>query len=189
MRGPRSKEPATGAAVRERRRKLPQSPCTCQMIDTSEFRRVIGHFATGVSVVTTLRPDGTPCGLTASAVCSVSLTPTLVLVCVGKSADTHQCIAGSGFFAVNVLAEGKGETLARRFAASEPADKFTGVAYHPGLTGAPVLDDALAWMDCRVADRAEGGDHTVFMGEVMAADAAEGTPLLYYRGGYGRFVP
>lgn len=159
------------------------------MIDTSEFRRVIGHFASGVSVVTTRRASGEPCGLTASAVCSLSLSPTLLLVCVDKAADTHACIADAGFFAVNVLADGKGETLARRFAIGEPGDKFTGVAYHDERTGAPVLDDALAWMDCRVADRAEGGDHTVFMGEVMAADAGEGTPLVYYRGGYGRFAP
>jgi len=160
------------------------------MIDTSEFRRAIGHFASGVTVVTTRRPDGGPCGLTASAVASLSLDPTLLLVCVEKAADTHDCIAGSGFFAVNVLAEGKGETLARRFAATDAdADaKFTGIAFHPERTGAPVLDESLAWLDCRIVRRVDAGDHTVFMGEVMAADAAEGTPLLYYRGGYGRFV-
>ncbi|HET7461610.1 MAG TPA: flavin reductase family protein [Longimicrobium sp.] len=159
------------------------------MIDTSEFRRVIGHFPSGVSVVTTRTPGGAPCGLTASAVCSLSLNPTLLLVCVEKRADTHDCIVHAGFFAVNVLAEGKGETLARRFAIGEPGEKFTGVAFRDEHTGAPVLDEALAWMDCRVAGQAEGGDHTVFMGEVLAGDALEGTPLVYYRGGYGRFVP
>ena len=161
------------------------------MIDTSEFRRVIGHFASGVTVVTTRRPDGGPCGLTASAVASLSLQPTLLLVCVEKSSDTHACIVTSGFFAVNVLAEGKGETLARRFSAADadPAEKFTGIAYRHELTGAPVLDEALAWLDCGLTESVEAGDHTVFMGEVMAADAGEGTPLLYYRGGYGRFVP
>jgi flavin reductase (DIM6/NTAB) family NADH-FMN oxidoreductase RutF len=161
------------------------------MIDTSEFRRVMGHFATGVTVVTTRREDGGPCGLTASAVASLSLDPTLLLVCVEKGSDTHDCIRASGCFAVNVLAEGKGETLARRFADGEVEGegKFTGVAFRAERTGAPVLDEALAWMDCFVAERMEGGDHTVFMGEVMAADAGEGTPLLYYRGGYGRFVP
>jgi len=158
------------------------------MIDISEFRRVIGHLAAGVTVVTTRRPDGTPCGLTASAVCSLSLNPTMILVCVDHGSETHGCIADAGYFAVNVLAEGKGETLARRFAIGEPDEKFTGVAFHDERTGAPVLDEALGWMDCRVTDRAEGGDHTVFMGEVMAADATGGTPLVYYRGGYGRFV-
>jgi flavin reductase (DIM6/NTAB) family NADH-FMN oxidoreductase RutF len=161
------------------------------MIDTSEFRRVIGHFATGVTVVTTLRDDGGPCGLTASAVASLSLQPTMILVCVEKGSDTHDCIQASGRFAVNVLGEGKGETLARRFADSDAdgAQKFTGVAYRAERTGSPVLDDALAWLDCTLSARIEGGDHTVFMGEVMDADAGEGTPLLYYRGGYARLVP
>jgi flavin reductase (DIM6/NTAB) family NADH-FMN oxidoreductase RutF len=160
------------------------------MIDTSEFRRVIGHFATGVTVVTTLRPDGGPCGLTASAVASLSLDPTLLLVCVERAAESHACIEQAGFFAVNVLAEGKGETLARRFAADAGGDgKFTGIAFRPEHSGAPVLDEALAWLDCRVRERLPGGDHTIFVGEVVAADAVEGTPLLYYRGGYGRLVP
>lgn len=159
------------------------------MIDTSEFRRVMGHFATGVTVVTTLRGDGSPCGLTASAVCSVSLDPTLVLVCVEKASDSHDCIAGAGVYAVNVLPETRGETLARRFAGSDVTEKFVGVAFHAESTGAPVLDDALAWVDCRVRETIPGGDHTVFLGEVVAGDAVEGTPLLYYRGGYGRFAP
>jgi flavin reductase (DIM6/NTAB) family NADH-FMN oxidoreductase RutF len=159
------------------------------MIDTSEFRRVVSHFASGVTVVTSLRPDGRPCGLTASAVCSVSLEPTLVLVCVKKAADSHGYIEQSGVFAVNVLGDGKGETLARRFAGHDMDWKFTGVAFRPEHTGAPVLDEALAWLDCRVTERCIGGDHTVFVGEVVAADAGEGSPLLYYRGGYGRFAP
>ena len=159
------------------------------MIDTAEFRRVVGHFATGVTVVTTRRGDGFS-GLTASAFCSVSLDPTLVLVCVDRQADSHDCIAECGAFAVNVLAEDHGgETLARRFADTELTNKFVGVAFHAERTGCPVLDEALAWMDCRLAQRFDGGDHTVYMGEVLAADAVEGTPLLYYRGGYGRFAP
>jgi len=159
------------------------------MIDTSEFRRVMGHFATGVTVVTTLRSDGSPCGLTASAVCSVSLDPTMILICVDREADTHDCIDQRGIFAVNVLPENPGETLARRFAADDVEDKFRGVAFREEHTGAPVLADALAWLDCRVAQRVEAGDHTVFIGEVLGADSGEGTPLLYYRGGYGRFAP
>ncbi len=158
------------------------------MIDTSEFRRVMGHFATGVTVVTTLRPDGSPCGFTASAVCSVSLDPTMILICVDRAAGTHDCIDQRGVFAVNVLPEKPGETLARRFAVDGAEDKFRGVAFREEHTGAPVLTDALAWLDCRVVQRVEGGDHTVFMGEVLGADSGEGTPLLYYRGGYGRFA-
>jgi flavin reductase (DIM6/NTAB) family NADH-FMN oxidoreductase RutF len=158
------------------------------MIDDSEFRRVIGHFATGVAVVTTHCDDGTGCGLTVSAVSSVSLAPTLILVCVDRDSDTHAWLVKSGAFAVNVLEEGKGETVARRFAGSATADKFRGIAWRTERTGAPVLDDALAWLDCRVTAALPGGDHTIFVGEVLAADAREGTPLLYYRGGYGRFA-
>lgn len=159
------------------------------MIDHAEFRRVMGHFATGVSVVTTLRPDGTPCGLTVSSVASVSLDPPLVLVCIDRGADSHDCIAQAGHFAASFLAQDGGETLARRFSAWDVDDKFAGVAYGPRATGAPVLDAALAWVDCRVAHALPGGDHTIYVGTVEAADAREGAPLVYYRGGYGRLVP
>jgi flavin reductase (DIM6/NTAB) family NADH-FMN oxidoreductase RutF len=159
------------------------------MIDTSEFRRVLGHFPTGVSVVTTQRADGSPCGLTVNAFASVSLEPSLVMVCVDQGSDSHDCIHSSGFYAVNVLEEGKGETLSRRFASYDVEDKFKGLAYHEAETGAPVLEAALAWVDCRVAQALPVGDHTIFIGEVQAVDARDGRPLVYYRGGYGRFEP
>lgn len=159
------------------------------MIDPIEFRRVMGHFATGVTVVTTRTPAGRPCGLTASAVCSVSLDPTLLLVCVERGADTHDCIREFGAFAVNVLPEDGGESLSRRFSMQGAENKFEGIAYREERTGAPVLHEALAWLDCRVTESLPGGDHTIFLGEVVAADAREGVPLVYYRGGYGRFVP
>lgn len=158
------------------------------MIDPAEFRRVMGHFATGVAVVTSCRDDGSAAGLTVSAVSSVSLTPVMILVCVDRGSQTHAWIEQSGRYAVNFLEEGRGETLARRFAESDPEDRFRGTAWHAEHTGAPVLDDALAWMDCRVSAAVPAGDHTVFLGEVLSADAREGTPLLYYRGGYGRFT-
>lgn len=160
-----------------------------QMIDTSEFRRVLGHFPTGVVVVTSLRPDGEPCGLTVNAFCSVSLVPPLVLVCVEIDADSHDCIRESGFFAASVLDETRGEGLSRRFATGRSEEKFRGVAYREETTGAPVLEAAIAWVDCRVTQAVPAGDHTVFLGEVVAADAREGQPLVYYRGGYGRFIP
>lgn len=149
----------------------------------------MGHFASGVTVVTTVTGGGEPCGLTASAVCSVSVNPVLVLVCVEHGADTHGCIVAAGRFAVNILGEEGGESLSRRFATFEVEDKFRGVAFREESTGAPVLEAALAWLDCRVAQAIEAGDHTVFIGEVVAGDARGGTPLVYYRGGYGRFTP
>ena len=159
------------------------------MIDTSEFRRVLGHFTTGVSIVTTLRENGQPCGLTVNAFASVSLEPTLVMVCVEKEADSHDCIQATGAYAVNVLEEEKGEALSRRFATWGVEDKFKGVAFTQAASGSPVLEAAIAWVDCRVVDSISVGDHTIFIGEVLEADAREGRPLVYYRGGYGRFEP
>jgi flavin reductase (DIM6/NTAB) family NADH-FMN oxidoreductase RutF len=169
--------------------KLPGEGGVGQMIEESEFRRVMGHFASGVAVVTTRAAGGRPCGLTASAVCSVSLEPRLVLVSVERDAETHDCLVESGFYAVSILAEEGGERLARRFGTFGVEEKLEGVAHHEEVTGAPVLDDALAWVDCRVTQAVEAGDHTLFIGEVVAADAHSGTPLLYFRGGYGRFLP
>lgn len=159
-----------------------------QSLDASEFRRVLGHFPTGVTIVTT-RDGDRPCGLTVNAFCSLSLDPMLVLVCVERDAESHDCIREAGFFAVNVLGEDGGERLSRRFSDWSIDDKFEAVAYRSEATGAPVLEAALAWVDCRLRDVVDGGDHTVFIGEVVAADAHEGQPLLYYRGGYGRFAP
>jgi flavin reductase (DIM6/NTAB) family NADH-FMN oxidoreductase RutF len=157
-------------------------------MEAAEFRRVLGHWATGVSVVTGRRADGQPCGLTVNSFCSVSLDPPLVLVCVERTAASHLCLEESGVFAVNVLA-GTRERTARRFASWDQPNKFEGVAYRRESTGAPVLEEALAWVDCRIWRAHEAGDHTVFIGEVVAGDALEGAPLLYYRGGYGRFMP
>jgi flavin reductase (DIM6/NTAB) family NADH-FMN oxidoreductase RutF len=158
-------------------------------MDDIEFRRVMGHFATGVTVVTASSGAGVPHGLTANAISSVSLDPTLVLVCVERTADTEPVIREAGAFAINILPEERGEVLARRFAEVDTGDRFSGVAHRPGSTGAPILERALAWLDCTVHEELPGGDHTIFLGKVVAGDADEGTPLVYYRGGYGRFQP
>jgi flavin reductase (DIM6/NTAB) family NADH-FMN oxidoreductase RutF len=157
-------------------------------VDPAEFRRILGHWATGVAVVATRGAAGEPRGLTANAVASVSLEPPLVLVCVDCRADSHHGIREAGIFSVNVLLQAD-ERIARRFAADEIAAKFEGVAWRTEVTGAPVLDDALAWVDCRVHHECEGGDHTIFIGEVLAGGADEGEPLVYYRGGFNRLVP
>ena len=157
-------------------------------IEPAEFRRVLGHFPTGVAVVAARSGHEPPRGLTANSVTSVSLDPPLVLVCVEKTSDTHPIIAASGAFAVSVLAQDQ-ESLARRFATYEAEEKFRGVAHRQEATGAPVLEEALAWVDCRVTGAYEGGDHTIFLGEVVAADAADGPPLVYFRGGFTRLGP
>jgi flavin reductase (DIM6/NTAB) family NADH-FMN oxidoreductase RutF len=156
-------------------------------MDSSAFRRVMGHFPSGVTIVTTRLPGGRVCGLTVNAFCSVSLQPPLVLVCVDRFADTHACILDAGLFAVNVLEAKGGEPLSRRFASPGADAKFEGVGYREESTGAPVLEDSIAWVDCRLVESMPGGDHTIFLGEVLAADATGDTPLVYFRGSYGRF--
>jgi flavin reductase (DIM6/NTAB) family NADH-FMN oxidoreductase RutF len=159
------------------------------MMDASEFRRVLGHFPTGVTIVATRLPDGRPCGLTVNAFCSLSLDPPLVLVCIERNAETHACIEEAGYFAVSVLDAARGEFISRRFSAFGIDDKFGGVAHRDEVTGAPVVEASVAWVDCRLVEVHAGGDHSIFVGEVLAGGAVDGTPLVYYRGGYGRFQP
>ncbi len=155
-------------------------------IDSTEFRRLMGNLATGVAVVAARHPDtGEPFGLTANSFTSVSLEPPLVLVCVQQHLRSHDCIRRAEHFSVNLLAEHQEET-SRRFARWDGDEKFAGVAHGTGPSGAPVLDDALAWLDCRLWASYPGGDHTIYVGEVLAGHAREGNPLLYFRGAYNR---
>lgn len=161
---------------------------TPEGIEPADFRRILGHLAAGIAVVSAVDPEGAPRGLTAIAVTSVSLDPPLVLACVDREADTHDCIERAGAFAISVLGE-DGEELARRFATYPAASKFDGVAHRRAATGSPVLESALGWVDCRLWASYDGGDHTIFVGEVVGGDAGGGGgPLLYYRGGYGRLT-
>lgn len=141
-----------------------------------------------MAVVSARAPGGRPCGLTANAITSLSLDPPLVLACVEHSSDTHGCIIAARAFALSMLSHDQ-ERLARRFAAFDIEEKFAGVAWREELTGAPVLEDALAWLDCRLWRTHDGGDHTIFVGEIVAGDAREGAPLAYYRSGFARLTP
>jgi len=153
-------------------------------IDKQEFRRVLSHFAAGVTVVTTVGDDGRPYGLTATAFTSVSIEPPLVLVCVDKGAESHPHFHASRVFAVNFLGADR-EHLSRRFAVPG-GDKFKDLVVDRGVTGAPLLPEALGYLECRTVDIFEGGDHTIFLGQVEAGDARDGEPLLYFRGAYRR---
>lgn len=158
-------------------------------MDAADFRLIMGRLVTGVAVVASIDPHTRQlCGLTANAVASVSLEPQLVLACVDKTSDSHDSILESECFSINVLTADQ-ERLSRRFAAWDLEDKFNGVPHRTEVTGAPVLEDVLAWVDCRLVADHTAGDHTIFVGEVMAGGEQRGYPLLYYRGGYGRFVP
>ena len=151
-------------------------------VDETTFREAISHFATGVTVITTLH-EGRPAGMTASAVASLSLDPVLLLVCVNAKLPTHVAIESSRCFVVNVLGEDD-EELAMRFARPSP-DKFAGVALREGYE-LPVLEDAIAFFVCDVHEHFPGGDHSIFTGLVRDCGAVHGRrPLLYFRSGFG----
>ena len=150
--------------------------------DTLRYRQVIGHFATGVAIVTCNGPDG-PTGLTTNALTSVSLEPLLLLVCFDNSSRTLPAVREVRRFAVNVLRAGQ-EELAAAFASKRMAtEKFESVT-HTVAHGVPVLDDALAWVACELVELLPGGDHTIGIGSVVAGGASEGEPLVFFRGGY-----
>ena len=158
-------------------------------IEAADYRRIIGQFATGVTVVTTAN-DGLLHGMTANAITSVSLDPPLLLVCIDKAAHSHEQFTQSGRFTVNVLAEDQQEVSQIFAATTEPEQgRLQGVACHLGANGAPVIVGCLAYIECTVADHCEGGDHTIFIGGVEDAKAVgEAVPLLFYQGKYRRLA-
>ncbi|MBM3775273.1 MAG: flavin reductase family protein [Acidobacteria bacterium] len=153
--------------------------------DSALQRKILGRFATGVTVVTSGDSESC-CAMTANAVMSLSLDPPLVLIAVGKRNRTAQQITECGCFAINVLGAEQ-EPVARRFATNGVKD-LSGVACSRAETGAPVLTDALSWVECRLVETLPGGDHYVFIGEIVAGAAREGAPLLFYAGAYGRLA-
>lgn len=155
-------------------------------IDKNELRRIMGHFATGVTVITTVSSDGTAYGLTANAFMSVSLEPPLLLISVDKKAESYPYFEQSRVFTINILRDDQ-EGLSRKFAVSG-GNKFDGVAYHRGANNVPILEDTLAHIECRLYAAYDGGDHTLYLGEIVEAETREGKPLLFYRGGYRAFA-
>jgi flavin reductase (DIM6/NTAB) family NADH-FMN oxidoreductase RutF len=151
-------------------------------IEKNELRRVMGHFATGVTIITTINKAGEIHGLTANAFTSVSLEPPLLLISVDKKAESWPAFEESRIFTVNILADTQ-EALSRKFAVSG-GNKFEGVAYRIGANRAPIIEGALAYIECTLWAVYEGGDHTVFLGEIQEAEVHEERPLLFFRGGY-----
>ncbi|MER7514932.1 flavin reductase family protein [Streptomyces sp. NPDC126499] len=156
-------------------------------VDPGEFRRVLGNFASGVTIVTALDEDG-PAGFACQSFASLSLDPPLVVFMVSRTSTTWPRIARAGRFCVNVLGAEQG-ALCRAFAVSG-ADKFAGVPWTPSpSTGSPRLPDAPAWIDCTITTVHTGGDHLIVVGRVEALGAVEdGEPLLFHRGRFGRFA-
>jgi flavin reductase (DIM6/NTAB) family NADH-FMN oxidoreductase RutF len=156
-------------------------------IDPRDFRTALGSYATGVTIITAAGADGKPAGLTCNSFTSVSLNPPLVLWSLVIYSQSMSVFQNASHFAVNVLAASQ-QDLATKFAVSA-ADKFAGVKWRPGLGNAPVLADSVANFQCRTADRYYGGDHVIFLGAVEAYAYNREAPLLFVRGGYGRFTP
>jgi flavin reductase (DIM6/NTAB) family NADH-FMN oxidoreductase RutF len=154
------------------------------VIPAAEFRQALGHFASGVTVVTTCDEDSKPTGMTASAFTSVSLDPPLILVCVDHQAQTYPALLGSGRFAVNILRADQ-EDVSRRFATTR-LDKFDTVPFALGALGLPLVEGALAQIECTTVSRHVEGDHTIFVGQVEHVVIGTGEPLLYFRGRYDR---
>jgi 3-hydroxy-9,10-secoandrosta-1,3,5(10)-triene-9,17-dione monooxygenase reductase component len=149
--------------------------------DPSRFRQVLGHFATGVTVITGIDVNGTAVGFACQAFAALSLEPPLVLCCPGKSSSTWPRIAASGQFCANILA-GDQIDLARQFGISAP-DKFAGISWVPAPNGSPVLPGILTWAACSVETVYDEGDHYVVIARVThVGDSIAGDPLLFYRG-------
>ncbi|MGA6161270.1 flavin reductase family protein [Amycolatopsis magusensis] len=152
-------------------------------ISPARMRSVLGHFATGVVVITAKGLAG-PVGFTCQTFASLSLDPPLVMFSPARTSRTWPRIREAGRFGVNILAEGH-EHLSNQFARSG-ADKFAGVAWHPTSSGVPVLHDVCAWIECTVEAEYDGGDHTIVTGRVQAMGAeTTPAPLLFHRGHYG----
>lgn len=154
-------------------------------LDSDLFRSVLGRFASGVTVVTTRDAEGRDHGMTVSAFASLSLVPPQILVCIDRKASVHTMLTSAEWMVVNILSATQ-EPLSRRFSHLEAMARFDGIGFTRATHGAPILDDVLAHLECRIVQRTESGDHTILIGEVEAADARDERPLLYYRGGYAQ---
>jgi flavin reductase len=161
-----------------------------QAVDAAAFRAVLGRFATGVGVMTTVR-DGVPHAMTVNAFTSVSLEPPLVLVCVERATVMAVEVTKAEAFAITFLGADAAALSARFSDPTRPTghEQFDAVATRPEVSGAPVLEGGLGWLDCRLWATYDGGDHLIVVGEVVALDVGpEDEPLLYYRSGYGRLA-
>lgn len=151
-------------------------------ITKDEFKNALSRFASGVTVVTTKDNDGNLQGLTVSAFCSVSLEPPLVLVCIDKKTGSYHAFEESGCFVVNILSEEQ-QDISNQFASSI-ADKFAGIDYFTNGKDLPIIKDALVNLECNLKSAYDGGDHTIFVGEIEKSHTSEGKPLVYCHGQY-----
>ena len=151
-------------------------------VTPDEFRAALSRFPSGVTVVTSRAASGEQYGITVSAFCSVSLRPPLVLVSIEKGVASHRTLQEANAFVVNILGKGH-DHISQHFALPSPVE-FEGLRWRPGLEDIPVLEDALVSIECRLRDAHDGGDHTIFVGEVEAVTIRDGEPLVYFHGNY-----
>lgn len=157
-------------------------------IDCNAFRQILGHYPTGVCAITAVQPNGIPAAMIVGSFTSVSLDPALVAFFPDKGSSSWPKIAAAGKFCVNVLGDGQ-EALCRTLSSKKP-DKFDGVPHHLSSLGSPVLDGALAWIDCTIHAVHDAGDHHIVLGAVHSLDLHHpGAPLLFHKGRYGRVMP
>jgi flavin reductase (DIM6/NTAB) family NADH-FMN oxidoreductase RutF len=157
-------------------------------VEPDLLRRVAGAFPTGVTIVTAATRAG-PHGCTANAFTCLSLEPPLVLVCLGRDSVTRLHLLEALAFAVNILPSSvEAQGLSRHFS-GKGEGKFAQVGFRTGETGSPILDAAFAWLDCELEKTHEGGDHTIFVGRVVAADASPDDPIVFYRGNFTLLAP
>jgi flavin reductase (DIM6/NTAB) family NADH-FMN oxidoreductase RutF/DNA-binding IclR family transcriptional regulator len=187
----RPRPPGAGAPAPRQRGKqedvsVSEAPPSLDSIDPKRFRHVLGHFPTGVAVVTAAHAEHGPVGMAVGSFTSVSLDPPLVAFLPDRSSSSFPRIRETGSFCVNVLADDQ-EPVCRAFA-TRGVDKYAGNEWIPGPTGSPILSGAVAWIDCDIGDVLEAGDHYIVVGRVRDLQVAgESSPLLFFRGGYGRF--
>jgi flavin reductase (DIM6/NTAB) family NADH-FMN oxidoreductase RutF len=153
-----------------------------QILRPEEFRKACARYATGIAVAAVTSPDGSPEGLTVNSFTSVSLEPPLILVCIAKTATAYSAFQAAKAFAVNILREEQID-LSQHFASSK-SQRFEGLDWRPGVHGAPVLNGALAVLECAMHGSFDAGDHTVYLGLVERAESHEGPPLLYFASAY-----
>ncbi|HNV77294.1 MAG: flavin reductase family protein [Gemmatimonadetes bacterium] len=154
-------------------------------LDSDLYRSVLGRFASGVTVVTAQGADGRDHGMTVSAFSSLSLAPPLILVCIDRGASVYAALRDAEWIVVNILSASQ-EALSRRFSHSDAEARFDGIGFTRAPHGAPILDDVLAHLECRITARHDEGDHTILVAEVEMGAARDERPLLYYRGGYAQ---
>jgi flavin reductase (DIM6/NTAB) family NADH-FMN oxidoreductase RutF len=165
-----------------------QDSAEARALTAEKFRMAMGSFAAGVTIVTTMDSSQRPHALTATAFSSVSLNPPLCLVCIDRRARTYRSVIRSGCFAVNILSAEQ-RSLSAHFA-SPIVEKFETIPWRIGeMTGCPIIEGALAWMECSVAEIYSGGDHDIFLGRVASVQVHDGTPLVYFRGSYSSLPP